>query len=135
MKTLRLVAAALLLPLLGACAMSHGHRNDRFDYASYLEDPNVTVAISNNTSSDVEVYALGPEIRYRLGLVATVGAHAFKIPHQLIRDGRTIRFVAVPLGGGTRYAIGTAQVEPGDYVEVTIDRASGSIHGRDRDRF
>jgi hypothetical protein len=134
MKMLRIVTAVLMLPALGGCAMSSTNASQRFDYGAYLAEPNVTVEILNNSSSDVEVFALGPAIRYRLGMVATVGPHAFKIPYQLIRDGLTISFMAVPIGGGMRYPIGTARVEPGDHIELTVRGHSGRMRGQDLDR-
>jgi hypothetical protein len=134
MRMLRLRTAALLLPFLGACAMSSNATNDRFDHGAYLAEPNVTVEIQNESSSDMEVFAMGPSMRYRLGLVTTVGTHAFKIPHQLIRDGRTIRFVAAPIGGGTRFAIATVRVEPGDWVELSIDHPVDRWQARQRER-
>ncbi|HVH66905.1 MAG TPA: hypothetical protein VM716_03480 [Gemmatimonadales bacterium] len=80
----------------------------------------VTVNVTNNSQSAMEIYAAGGGTSYRMGTVAPGIARRFELRPGMIASGGQIHFVAQASGAGPRVQSEQLTLSPGDVVDFEI---------------
>lgn len=80
----------------------------------------VTVNVTNNSQSAMEIYAVGGGTAYRMGTVAPGIARRFEVRAGMIATGGQVQFVAQATGAGPRVQADPLTLRPGDVVDFEI---------------
>ena len=110
-------ALAALLVTASACA----HRSTTPD----PEQPRphaarVSVNVTNNSQSAMEIFVLGNGTSHHMGTVAPGVPRTFELPPGMVAADGHVQFVAQPSGAGPRVQPDEVMVRPGDVVDFEI---------------
>lgn len=103
----------LALVILGACAGRSADTSARPDGQAILQ-------VENQGFADMVIYAVNGGQRIRLGMATGNSTRSFPLPTYLVRTGRSLRFLADPIGGNRTPVSEEMTVQPGDIVTLTI---------------
>lgn len=107
-----------VLPLLLAVLLGFGCASAQ--QASEQNEPRTTVRVENRSFFDVTIYVLRGEQRFRLGQVALGSTEVFTIPASIVRNNRSLRFLADPVGTVRTPVTEELNIIPGDEVTLMI---------------
>jgi len=82
--------------------------------------PRATVRVENQRYLDVDVYAVYEGQRVRLGTVTGESTEVFALPTAFVDPAKSIRILALPVGGDAAPISEEVHVYPGDEVSVLI---------------
>jgi hypothetical protein len=108
----------LLLLALAACSA-----NPR-DRASGAE-AEASVRVENRSWTDMTIYAVSGGQRVRLGSVTGTSTAVLRIPSGVVGLGRSLTFIADPLGSDRTSSSFEIFVRPGDEITLTIPSQAG----------
>ena len=110
----RASAAVALLASLGACA-------GRNLGVPVEPDPSQSLAVEvrNEAFSDIVVYAMNADSRWRLGMVPGNHTVTLEIPRHLVPVAGPLELIADPIGGSA-YRLSAASVSLGQWVQLTL---------------
>ena len=111
-------SAVLLLLLFSACSA-----NPREQGTGAEED--ATARVENRAWTDMTIYAVAGGQRVRLGSVSGNSTRVLRIPSQVVGFGRSLTFVADPLGSDRTSTSFEIYVRPGDEITLTIPPQAG----------
>jgi hypothetical protein len=112
-RILRIPLAALLVALAAAACTGRGRNAPR-----PVERTMVTV--QNQSWLDMTMFVLYSSARQRLGTVSGNSQGTFRIPENMVGLGRSLRFMADPVGSSNTAQSFEIFVQPGDHVRLTI---------------
>jgi hypothetical protein len=113
-NSLRFVTVALILT---GAACAHHHGTPAGPQPARMP---VTVNVTNNYKTNVEVFAVGVGTSYHLGTVAPGIARSFELPMGMVGGGGYIRLLAQVTGYGPRVQSDDLVLSPGDVVNFEI---------------
>lgn len=108
----------LLLLVLAACS---GNQRDQ----GLAPEEETTVRVANHAWTDMTLYAIAGGQRVRLGSVSGSSTAVLRIPSRVVGFGRSLTFVADPLGSDRTSRSFEIFVHPGDEVTLTIPAQAG----------
>jgi hypothetical protein len=110
-------ALAVLLVTASACT----HRNTAPD-PEQLEPhaARVSVNVTNNSQSAMEIFVVGNGTSYHMGTVAPGVPRSFEVPPGMVAAGGHVQFLAQASGAGPRVQPDEVVVTPGDVVDFEI---------------
>lgn len=111
-------SAVMLLLVLAACA-----GNPRGQEATGADE--ATVRVENQSWSEMTIYAIASGQRVRLGSVTANSTAVLRIPAGVVGLGRTLTFVADPLGSSRTSRSFEVFVRPGEEITLTIPPQAG----------
>lgn len=109
-------SALLLLLVLAACA---GNPRDQ-------DAEGATARVENQSWSEMTIYAVAGGQRVRLGSVNANSTAVLRIPAGVVGLGRTLTFIADPLGSSRTSRSFEIYVAPGEEITLTIPPQAGS---------
>lgn len=112
-----LLAVLLLVMALAACAANP--RSDAPD-----REP-TTVRVDNRAWTEMTLYAVASGQRVRLGTVGGTSTAVLRIPPGVVGQGRTLTFLADPLGSSRTSTSFEIFVTPGEQITITIPPGAG----------
>lgn len=113
-------ALTLSLALAGALATPSAAFADTQPAAkAKVPEKTVTIMVDNQNFADMDLYAVGDGIWYRIGMVTGESEATFTLRHPLFGDN-TVQIVARPIGGWGYASTGLLNVKAGDTVEFTV---------------
>lgn len=104
-----------LIATTAACAHPHGT-----DEEPQAPAPPVTVHVTNNYQSSMEIYAYGAGTYYHMGSVAPGIPRSFVLRPSMIATGGHVYFMAQASGAGPRVQSEDLYLRPGDVVDFEI---------------
>ena len=110
---LSIVAIGLLL---GSCAHARGSEGQPVPGP---EDA-VTLDLTNNTWSDVDVFVYAGTNRSRVGTVTSMGTTHVALSPTILGNG-SVQIRAEPIGQGTPYTSERIDVQPGERIRITVE--------------
>lgn len=110
--------AVLILLLLAACS---GNPRDR----GIAGEEATTVRVENRSWTDMTIYAIADGQRVRLGSVTGTTTAVLSIPQGVVGLGRTLTFMADPLGSARTSSSFEIYVRPGEQITLTIPVQAG----------
>lgn len=113
-NSLRFVMVALIMTG-AACAHHHG--------AAPGPQPArlpVTVNVTNNYETSIEIFAVGAGTSYHIGSVAPGLVRSFELSMNMIGSGGSVRFLAQVTGYGPRVQTDDVVLAPGDIVDFVV---------------
>jgi hypothetical protein len=111
----RSVIGALMVTI---CACAHGQRAAT---GQPLTEPlPVSVNVTNNAQSAMEIFAIGSGTSYRMGVVAPGIARRFELRLSMVGSGGRVQFLAQASGAGPRIQSDEIVLSPGDVVDFEI---------------
>jgi hypothetical protein len=110
----RALLLAVTLPLV-SCA---GRASP--ETAGPARDGIALVRVTNNNWSDMIIYVLKGGTRTRLGRVPSLSTVELKLPRTIVGIGSEFEIAADPVGPEQAFRTGSIHVEPGQWVEFTI---------------
>lgn len=108
----------LLVHLLAACS-----GNPREEGFPAREE--ATVRVENRAWSEMTIYAMAGGQRVRLGSVAASSTAVLRIPPGVVGMGRSLTFVADPLGSDRTSSSFEIYVRPGEEITLVIPTQAG----------
>lgn len=102
--------AALFLVLLVATSCGGKNATDP------TEPARVTLSVTNDNWSDINVFVVRNGARFRLGTVTTAMERQFVLPRQVTIGSVNVRLVADPIGSRRTYTSPPLMVTPGEHV-------------------
>lgn len=108
----------LLLLVLAGCS---GNPRDQ----GYASEPETKVRVQNQAWTDMTIYAISSGQRVRLGRVVGNSTAVLKIPSGVVGLGRTLTFLADPLGSSQTSSSFEIYVRPGDEITLMIPPQAG----------
>ena len=112
-RRLRIPLVALFAVLAAAACTGRGRNAPR-------PVERTTVTVQNQSWLDMTVYVLYSSARQRLGSVSGNSTGTFRIPETMVGLGRSLRFMADPVGSSNTAQSYEIFVHPGDNVRLTI---------------
>ena len=111
----------LVLPTAALCGCSHATHEAA--NAAYASDANtdVPLEIANHNWLDVIIYVLHDGQPTRVGVANASSSASFTLPARLLGQGREIRLFGHPIGGSGSAFTETVVVQPGQYIEWTLE--------------
>jgi len=85
------------------------------------DDTTVTLWVDNRGWQDIVIYVVHDGSRNRLGMVGAAKNAKFTLPTSLRSQGGEMYFVADPIGDLHRFASERVLVQPGQYIEWTLE--------------
>jgi len=115
--SLRFVIAALLAAT-SACA----HPGATGGAPAPVRPPaaRVTVNVTNNSQSSMEIFVVGNGTSHHLGSVAPGVPRSFDLPPAMVAASGHVQFLAQASGAGPRVQTDEVMVAPGDVVDFEI---------------
>jgi hypothetical protein len=80
----------------------------------------VSVNVTNNSQSAMEIFVVGNGTSYHMGSVAPGIPRSFELPPGMVAAGGHVRFLAQASGAGPRVSTDEVMVVPGDVVDFEI---------------
>jgi hypothetical protein len=123
--SLRSVAALCVLVATAACFFNR-HRAES-EHASATPPPpaasagEIALAVTNHNFLDVVVYVLHDGQQTRVGTVTGSSSATFYLPGRLLGQGRELQLLGHPIGGTDLASTETLVVQPGQYIEWTLE--------------
>ncbi len=111
-------ALAALLFVGSACFW---HRKAVREAALSVPEGEIALRVTNHNFLDVTVYALHNGQRTRVGTVTGSSAQVFYLPARLLGLGREIQLLGDPIGSTDFALTETLIVQPGQYIEWTLE--------------
>jgi hypothetical protein len=111
-RSLSIIGA--LIVTISACA--HGQRAGQ----PLTEPLPVSVNVTNNAQSAMEIFAIGSGTSYRMGVVAPGIARRFELRLSMVGSGGRVQFLAQASGAGPRIQSDEIVLSPGDVVDFEI---------------
>jgi hypothetical protein len=108
----------LLLLALAACSTNPRHQGQ-------ASEPEAKVRVKNQAWTDMTIYAISSGQRVRLGSVVGNSTAVLRIPSGVLGLGRTLTFLADPLGSSQTSSSFEIYVRPGDEITLTIPPQAG----------
>jgi hypothetical protein len=105
-----------LIVTISACAHGHGAATGQ----PQTEPLPVSVNVTNNSQSAMEIFAIGSGTSYRLGVVAPGIARRFELRLSMVGSGGRVQFLAQASGAGPRIQSDEILLSPGDVVDFEI---------------
>jgi hypothetical protein len=105
-----------LIVTISACA--HGQR--AVTGQPLTEPLPVSVNVTNNAQSAMEIFAIGSGTSYRMGVVAPGIARRFELRLSMVGSGGRVQFLAQASGAGPRVQSDEIVLSPGDVVDFEI---------------
>ena len=115
------------LPLLALLLLAAGCNPSRQPGSVAPGSQGATLRVENQAWMDMTIYVVdtGSGARRRIGMViATTGAN-LHIPDAVVGPGRTLRFIADPIGNQQTATSFDIYVRPGQRVTITIPPGAG----------
>lgn len=81
----------------------------------------IALAVTNHNFLDVVVYVLHDGQQTRVGTVTGSSSAIFYLPGRLLGQGRELRLLGHPIGGTDLASTETIVVQPGQYIEWTLE--------------
>ena len=115
--SLQFAIAALLVTTFGC-----GHRRETAAAPEQLQPhaARVSVNVTNNSQSAMEIFVVGNGTSYHMGTVAPGVPRSFELPPGMVAAGGHLQFVAQASGAGPRVRSDEVLVAPGDVVDFEI---------------
>jgi hypothetical protein len=115
----------LVLLSAGAAACLHAfnsaERAEPAQSAAAQAAEDVAVEIANHNWLDVIIWVLHDGQSTRVGTANATSSASFSLPARLLGQGREIRLIGHPIGGTRTVMSETFVVQPGQYVEWTLE--------------
>jgi hypothetical protein len=108
---------AIAVLIMTGAACSHHHGATAGPQPARLP---VTVNVTNNYETSIEVFAVGAGTSYHIGSVAPGIVRSFELSMNLIGSGGSVRFLAQVTGYGPRVQTDDVVLSPGDVVDFEI---------------
>lgn len=112
------IRAVVFLLVLGACSTNPGAQTRG-------AEEETTVRVENHAWMDMTVYAIASGQRVRLGSVSGSSTAVLRIPPGVVGLGRSLTFVADPLGSSRTSSSFEIYVRPGEEITLTIPAQAG----------
>jgi hypothetical protein len=96
------------------------HAATRVDSAPARVD-DIPLQIANHNWLDITIYVLHDGQPTRLGIADATSNASFTLPSRLLGQGRELRLIGRPIGGTGAVITETIVVQPGQYVEWTLE--------------
>jgi hypothetical protein len=112
--------ATTLLAVLTAMTAACAHRHGTATQQPLATAPPVSVHVTNNSQSAMEIYAVGAGTSYHLGTVAPGIPRSFELRPSMIAAGGHVSFLAQASGAGPRVQSEDLFLRPGDVVDFEI---------------
>ena len=115
--SLQFAIAALLVTTFGC-----GHRRETAAAPEQLQPhaARVSVNVTNNSQSAMEIFVVGNGTSYHMGTVAPGIPRSFELPPGMLAAGGHVQFLAQASGAGPRVQPDEVVVAPGDVVDFEI---------------
>jgi hypothetical protein len=110
----------LVLPA-GAAACLHHSEPAAGSTGPAPPSEDVALEIANHNWLDVTIYVLHDGQSTRVGTASASSSASFSLPAHLLGQGREIRLIGHPIGGSGAVITETFVVQPGQYVEWTLE--------------
>lgn len=81
----------------------------------------VPLEVDNHNWLDVIVYVVHDGERSRVGIANASSQSSFVLPARLVGQGHEIRLLGHPIGGASNTVTETVTVQPGQYIEWTLE--------------
>jgi hypothetical protein len=114
-RGLRFAIAALFVT---TAACRHGAAADAGDMQPHVAP--VSVNVTNNSQSSMEIFVIGGGTTYRIGSVAPGIPRRFELRPAMLAAGGHVQFMAQASGAGPRVQTDEVIVSPGDEVDFEI---------------
>ncbi|OLC02170.1 MAG: hypothetical protein AUH78_19185 [Gemmatimonadetes bacterium 13_1_40CM_4_69_8] len=111
-------AIAALFVTTSACAHRGGTPADPDQLRPHAAP--VSVNVTNNSQSAMEIFVVGRGTSYHMGTVAPGIPRRFELPPVMIAAGGHVQFLAQASGAGPRVQSDEVMVAPGDVVDFEI---------------
>ena len=111
-------ALAALFVTTSACAHRRGSATDPEQLRPHAA--RVSVNVTNNSQSAMEIFVLGNGTSYHMGTVAPGVPRSFAVPPGMVAAGGHVQFLAQASGAGPRVQSDEVMVTPGDVVDFEI---------------
>jgi len=109
----------LLLGLAAGPACHHAKRDS--EPAPETEPVDVPLEIDNHNWLDVIIYVVHDGERSRVGIANASSQSSFVLPARLMGQGHELRLLGHPIGGTGGTITETVVVQPGQYIEWTLE--------------
>jgi hypothetical protein len=117
-------AIAALFVITAACR--HGTAADAGEMQPHVNP--VSVNVTNNSQSSMEIFVVGGGTTYRIGSVAPGIPRRFELRPALLAAGGHVQFLAQASGAGPRVYTDEIVVSPGDIVDFEITTSLVGSH-------
>ena len=111
-------AIAALLVTTAGCAHRRGTMPDPGPLRPHAAP--VSVNVTNNSQSAMEIFVLGNGTSFHLGTVAPGVPRSFDVPPGMVAADGHVQFLAQASGAGPRVQTDEVKVAPGDVVDFEI---------------
>jgi len=111
-------ALAVLFAATAACAHRGGTAADSKQLGP--QEARVSVNVTNNYQSAMEIFVLGNGTSHHLGTVAPGVPRSFELRPGMVAAGGHVQFLAQASGAGPRVSTDEVIVAPGDVVDFEI---------------
>jgi hypothetical protein len=109
----------LLLGLAAVPACHHAKHDDRPTPDTAPVD--VPLEVENHNWLDVVIYVLHDGERSRVGIANASSQSSFVLPARMVGQGHELRLLGHPIGGEGGTVTETVTVQPGQYIEWTLE--------------
>ena len=116
-----LSTAALTALLIGGSACFVLNRGKAGQQAAAPPESEIALSVTNHNYLDVVIYVLHDGQQTRVGTVTGSSSQQFYLRPRLLGMGREIRLLGHPIGGQTTARTETLVVQPGQYIEWTLE--------------
>jgi hypothetical protein len=114
-------AFAALLVAGSACFLFKHRQAGPPDVAPPAREGEFALSVTNHNFLDVVIYLVHDGQQTRVGTVTGSSSQVFYLRARLLGMGREIRLLGHPIGGQTVARTETLVVQPGQYVEWTLE--------------
>ena len=114
-------AAAFAALLAAASACFVFNRGKSGQGAADPPEGEIALSVTNHNYLDVVIYVLHDGQQTRVGTVTGSSSQLFYMRARLLGMGREIRLLGHPIGGQTIARTETLVVQPGQYIEWTLE--------------
>ena len=120
MQPVRLFITAGVVFALATAAACSGRRMQTAGGDVATSD-STSLVVDNRRFTDMTIYVIeGRATRRRLGTITGMSKSRIALPRSLVAGGRTLQFLADPIGGSGNVVSHEIFVSPGDQVSLTI---------------
>jgi hypothetical protein len=112
--------AAPLISMLTACFIFN-HKEPQRTSVYDVPENEVALAVTNHNYLDVVIYVRHDGQETRVGTVTGSSSEIFYLPARLLGMGHEIQLLGHPIGGTTPASTPTILVQPGQYIEWTLE--------------
>ena len=120
-RTRSLAPAAFAVLLVAGSACFLFNRGKSGQRAAAAPEGEVALSVTNHNYLDVVIYVLHDGQQTRVGTVTGSSSQVFYLRARLLGMGREIRLLGHPIGGQDLARTETIVVQPGQYIEWTLE--------------